>query len=492
MKNLSNNQKSENKKEGKPKRPIRDRIEPIIIADVVALLVPIAWFVCDPGFDSLSVVIGAIVALLAINAIRNKRIMWVLAGFVFVASVVGFIIVRRANDPEKIVIVGILYDGSKARESDEYVLIRNEDTEPIQLENWTLNDDQSNHVFTFPRYEIQPGQECRIYTNENHPEWCGFNFGCGGSGVWNNKRDTASLRNAEGKLIDQMVTVNSQLDLTPMPVPTLPSSYADLDCLPRDTPREVGLVVDVIDGRTIDVQLTGGSIVRVRYLGVATIVAGQPLFEQSVEINRGLVQGKYATLVEDTTEAEIDDTLLRYVFVEDYFINRWLIAHGYAGTTGDFSCVDDFVNMEMGAAESDSGFYSSEEFMYGNLFHATPSENVVENVAAGSGDLEITDIFFDGEKGNREPDEYVEIKNNGTDTIQLDNWTLSDEANHIFVFPSFVIQPGQSCRVYTNEIHPESCGFSFGNTGSAIWGNKGDCASLRDSENTPIDEYCYP
>ena len=42
----------------------------------------------------------------------------------------------------------------------------------------------------------------------------------------------------------------------------------------------------------------------------------------------------------------------------------------------------------------------------------------------------------------------------------------------------FVLQPGQECRVYTNEVHPESCGFSFQDTGSALWPNNGECGHL--------------
>jgi hypothetical protein len=58
--------------------------------------------------------------------------------------------------------------------------------------------------------------------------------------------------------------------------------------------------------------------------------------------------------------------------------------------------------------------------------------------------------------------------------IQLKNWTLRDVANHIFTFPSFVIQPNQKCRVYTNQIHAQWCGFSYG-SGSTIWNNTGYC-----------------
>jgi hypothetical protein len=48
---------------------------------------------------------------------------------------------------------------------------------------------------------MEPGKVCRIYTNENHPEWCGFNYGSG-SAIWNNGGDTAYLRDGNGTLID--------------------------------------------------------------------------------------------------------------------------------------------------------------------------------------------------------------------------------------------------------------------------------------------------
>jgi len=99
------------------------------------------------------------------------------------------------------------------------------------------------------------------------------------------------------------------------------------------------------------------------------------------------------------------------------------------------------------------------------------------------------DIFYDG-AGSQEPDEHVDIRNADTQPIQLNGWTLRDEANHVFAFPRFVMQPGQVCRVYTNEDHPEWYGFNYG-SGLAIWDNGGDCAYLWDSAGTPIDTYCY-
>ncbi len=116
----------------------------------------------------------------------------------------------------------------------------------------------------------------------------------------------------------------------------------------------------------------------------------------------------------------------------------------------------------------------------------TPTPTPVPRI---TGNIVITTINYHG-TGPNEPDEYVEIRNDDSWPIQLKNWTLSDLQNHIFLFPSYVINPTQVCRIYTNEIHPEWCGFSYGSS-SSIWNNTHDCADLRDSSVALIDRYCY-
>lgn len=106
-----------------------------------------------------------------------------------------------------------------------------------------------------------------------------------------------------------------------------------------------------------------------------------------------------------------------------------------------------------------------------------------------TGNIVITNIFANG-SGSSEPDEYVEIKNMDSVRIQVQSWTLRDNANHVYTFPNFVMQPGQVCRIYTNQNHPEYCGFNYGSS-AAIWNNTGDCAYLRDSTNALKSQKCY-
>lgn len=102
--------------------------------------------------------------------------------------------------PYNVTIDGIRYQGTGSQEPDEYVIIHNEDTQSISLNQWKLKDN-AGKVFTFPGMSMAPGMVCRVYTNENHPDWCGFSYGST-SPVWDNIHDTAILLDAQGRLVD--------------------------------------------------------------------------------------------------------------------------------------------------------------------------------------------------------------------------------------------------------------------------------------------------
>jgi hypothetical protein len=164
------------------------------------------------------------------------------------------------------------------------------------------------------------------------------------------------------------------------------------------------------------------------------------------------------------------------------FVNYELVRQGYANTfeyPPDVACIESFRAAEAQAQQDGLGFWAV------RLPTETPAAVVAEPA-----NVKITNIYYDG-AGNNEPDEYVEIRNNGSQAVDLTGWTLRDKANHVFTFPSFNFEPGQTCRIYTDEDHPESCGFSFHFKSSAIWNNGGDCAYLRDGTGAEKDQFCY-
>jgi hypothetical protein len=81
--------------------------------------------------------------------------------------------------------------------------------------------------------------------------------------------------------------------------------------------------------------------------------------------------------------------------------------------------------------------------------------------------------------------------NGGDEAVDLEGWRLNaGTESQNFTFPAFVLQPGEMCRVYTNEDHPEYGGLSF-QRGNAVWKNGGDCGTLYDVHGNKVHEYCY-
>ncbi|MFC1968630.1 lamin tail domain-containing protein [Chloroflexota bacterium] len=84
-------------------------------------------------------------------------------------------------------------------------------------------------------------------------------------------------------------------------------------------------------------------------------------------------------------------------------------------------------------------------------------------------------------------------KNLGSEPVGLAGWRLVDidEGYPTFTFPSYILEPGQSVRVYTNEIHPEYGGFSFG-SGRAVWNNSSpDTAALYNAQGQEVSRKSY-
>ena len=116
-----------------------------------------------------------------------------------------------------------------------------------------------------------------------------------------------------------------------------------------------------------------------------------------------------------------------------------------------------------------------------------------EEVTTVGSNVQITRIFYDGVVPRVESDEYVEITNLGDQPQDLASWVLKDisEGYPSFTFPHYILEPGATIRVYTNEIHPEWGGFSFG-YGKAIWNNSDpDVAALYDAQGREVSRKSY-
>ncbi len=240
-------------------------------------------------------------------------------------------------------------------------------------------------------------------------------------------------------------------------------------------------VLRVIDGDTIEVDINGITY-KVRYIGIDAPELNDEgcefsaLAQEATRCNSQLVRGKTILLEKDVSEIDQYGRLLRYVYVDDIFVNAELVRQGLAWAKAyepDTKYQDYLEEMEAKAKQAEIGIWS--------IPPAPPTG------------VEIIDIFYDGLIPYVESDEYVEITNLGDQPQDLAGWVLMDisEGYPSFTFPSYILAPGESIRVYTNEYHPEWGGFSF-EYGRAIWNNSvPDTAALYDSQCREVSRRSY-
>lgn len=110
-----------------------------------------------------------------------------------------------------------------------------------------------------------------------------------------------------------------------------------------------------------------------------------------------------------------------------------------------------------------------------------------------SDSVQIDYVYYDGSVPTTEADEYVQVANHGAVPVCIENWRLLDvsDGSPAFTFPAYTLEPGASIRVYTNEVHPESGGFSFA-SGKAVWNNSHpDTAALCDCTGREVSRGSY-
>lgn len=101
---------------------------------------------------------------------------------------------------------------------------------------------------------------------------------------------------------------------------------------PNNPELALAKVIRVIDGDTIEVDVGGGEIKKVRYIGM-NAPETEPKECYSTEAtnkNKELVEGGIVGLEKDVSETDRYDRLLRYVYMGDMFVNQALVVEGFA------------------------------------------------------------------------------------------------------------------------------------------------------------------
>lgn len=109
--------------------------------------------------------------------------------------------------------------------------------------------------------------------------------------------------------------------------------------------------------------------------------------------------------------------------------------------------------------------------------------------------ISIASINYDGIVPKTEADEYVTIQNNSNQPVDVTNYIIypatTGTQGSTFKFPKgSIIKANSSVRVYTNEVHKESGGYSWG-SGKALWSNNGGLGVIKDGSGKKLGEFKY-
>ncbi len=239
-----------------------------------------------------------------------------------------------------------------------------------------------------------------------------------------------------------------------------------------ESDQEIFKVSYVIDGDTI--KLENGE--KVRLIGINAPESGQPYFNKAREKLTKLVLGKRVRLEKDVEDRDRYGRLLRYVFVDNLFINLEMVRSGFANS---WTCSPNVkYQNEISAAEREA-----REKQIG-LWQPSEEEN--------SSSIILLNFHpnAEGDDNYNLNDEYFVLKNNSSNSIDMTGWIVLDSANHEFIFPNFVLESGKTVTIYSGS-GINSSDQLFWNSEGAIWNNDGDTLYLKDKNGNLVLEYSY-
>ncbi|WP_369374042.1 lamin tail domain-containing protein [Streptomyces sp. cg36] len=99
---------------------------------------------------------------------------------------------------------------SNASLNGEYVQIRNTTSRAVSLKGWTLTD-ASNHRYVFGNYTLGKGATVTVHTGKGRNSAAHLYQGRAAY-VWNNDKDTATLKKANGSRVDSCSYNSTRVD----------------------------------------------------------------------------------------------------------------------------------------------------------------------------------------------------------------------------------------------------------------------------------------
>jgi len=128
-------------------------------------------------------------------------------------------------------------------------------------------------------------------------------------------------------------------------------------CVPINSVVETGYVYDIIDGDTFRVTIKGENF-KIRLIGIDSPEMDEPFYYNSKMFLDQLILNREVELYKDSSNTDQYSRLLRYVFVDDIFVNYEIVLNGYALNKTyppDTACSISFSNAHLYAKENNLG-----------------------------------------------------------------------------------------------------------------------------------------
>jgi micrococcal nuclease len=267
---------------------------------------------------------------------------------------------------------------------------------------------------------------------------------------------------------------------TTPPVPTTSSTVVSIPHLQKELPGTVAMVSSVSGGDSLTIDRPAGSE-PVRLMGITAMEPGDCMSAESSDRLRQLLEGRAVILVPDETERDAHNRLLRYVWVDDQFVNETLVAEGLvlARNNEPDSVLGEVLDAAQRRAQSEHlGMWATDAC-------GTESETSIV----------ITHVRYDasGDDNANLNGEYLMIRNESPGPVDLSAWTLKDDsASHRYTFPvGFALLASEQVKVMTGCGVDTPTDLYWCNTDSAVWNNDGDTAFLLDPSENIHTSYPY-
>lgn len=244
---------------------------------------------------------------------------------------------------------------------------------------------------------------------------------------------------------------------------------ASSEKLPKqELPEQSLTVIRIVDGDTLALS----DKKTVRLIGINTPEKDQPYYTEAKNILSNLTFGKPVRLEKDVSDTDRYGRLLRYVYVDDIFINLEMIqsglAHAYAYPP-DTAHKEEFLSAERTAREQGIGLWKK----------SSASVSLIELHADAQGS--------DAKNLNGE---YVVLKNIGSSPLPLSHWSMKDAGTHIYTFPDFTL-PGNAAVTVFSGKGTNTADSLYWNSKDHIWNNGSDTLYLRTETGELAIEYTY-